>query len=186
MNEVADAGGWDEHALKVIKEMKGIKKEEWGVIHETLITLKGFTDASAVEFFTSNLTESITLKFEEILAPLKNEWNDLLNTLLEPLMPMLQGLVEFLVPIIQIIATGVQWIIDLSWLPPPIEVGVMMTFDQFVQNYLQTYPLANSGGFVGWWYEQYAIYVAAWTAAQPPPTTPPTGGITGFEPGVQI
>ena len=107
MSEEESGEGLGDKALKVINEMKGIKKEEWGVIHENLKTLKGFIDMNAegvLSSFTESLATTIQLKFEEILAPLKNEWNALINDLLEPLMPMLQQIVTFLIPLVQWIA----------------------------------------------------------------------------------
>jgi len=169
MEEVATAGGWDEHALKVIKEMKSIKKEEWNVINDTLKTLEQFKDVNTVEFFTSNLTESISLKFEEIVAPLKNEWNDLLNTLLEPFMPAIQGVVNTLLPILQTIGDAVEWImtaislLNIPALTPPPEEGVMMTQAQFEAQYFRDHPLAHPppGALV----VLYQEYVDAWIAA---------------------
>ena len=165
----------DERALEVMKEMKSIKPEHWNIIKKNLEVLKGFVDvdaSGAVQSMFDGLSETMTLKFSEILAPLKNEWNALLDTLLAPLIPMLSGLVEFLVPIIKVIAEGVQWLIDLSWLPPPPEEGVMMTMDQFVQDYMQRYPLTWQ--HPGFFQQEYAKYVAEWKLLHPPPTR--TGG----------
>jgi len=174
MKEVADAGGWDEHALAVLKEMKSIKKEEWGLIHENLKTLKGFIDMNAqgvLNSFTESLSTTIQLKFEEVLAPLKNEWNALINDLLAPLMPMLQELVTFLVPIIQWIADTVGVIftfinnLTIPALVPPAAPGVMMTYAQWEADRIKKYPLEIGGP---WWAGLYQQYVDAWIIAHAP------------------
>ena len=155
LEKVADAGGWDEHALAVMKEMKSIKKEEWDVIHSTLKTLKGFTDATAVEFFTANLTDSIQLKFEEIIAPLKNEWNDLINKLLEPLMPLLQKIVEFLIPLVQFIADSIQSVMDFLFGGGSGQKA-LKSFADFFRDYKAHHPLATSMEILN----AYLAYVA--------------------------
>ena len=94
MKEVADAGGWDEHALKVIKEMKSIKKEEWDIIHKTLLILKQFTDAEAVQFFVDNINESISLKMEELMAPLNNTITGIMNEAMTPILDQLNIIVN--------------------------------------------------------------------------------------------
>jgi len=89
MEKVADAGGWDEHALKVITEMKSIKKEEWSAIHDTLLVLKEFTNTEATQFFVDNLKETITLKVEEAMAPLDNTINGIINEAMTPILTQL-------------------------------------------------------------------------------------------------
>ena len=105
MKEVADAGGWDEHALAVLKEIKSIKKEEWGLIHENLKTLKGFIDMNAKKVLSGfddmilSLKETISLKLSEALSPLGNEITGLLNAALDPILaqfsPIINNLASF-------------------------------------------------------------------------------------------
>ena len=173
MKEVADAGGWDEHALAVLKEIKSIKKEEWGLIHENLKTLKGFIDMNAqgvLNSFTESLTTTIQLKFEEVLAPLKNEWNALINDLLEPLMPMLQQLVTLVIPVVQWIADNIQIIIDMiaqpGPTPPPIDSARMWTYAEFAADYVLTHRISII--YPPDMAALYQQYVDAWIIAHAP------------------
>ena len=106
MEDVAKAGGWDERALEVLKEMKSIKKEEWGLIHENLKTLKGFIDMDAQKVLSGfddmadSLKTTISLKISELLSPIQNEITSLLNAALEPILKQFSPIVNNLTALV--------------------------------------------------------------------------------------
>ena len=99
LEKVAEAGGWEARAkLKAQQEfterLQKINKNQWEGINENLTILEGFIDKSAGNVLSQlkdDITQTISLKFAEILAPIKNEiyaiMNDALNQALEPVMP---------------------------------------------------------------------------------------------------
>ena len=167
----------DERALEVIKAIREIKPEHWKTISETVTLLKGFIDidaSPAIKSMLDGVSDTFELKVSEIFAPLTNEFNALINELLEPLMPLLLDLITWITPTIKEIAKWIQWIVNflaslnIPGLAPPVEEGVMMTLDQFMADYVQRYPLATI--VPGQAQYLYAEYVAAWNASHPSPT----------------
>ena len=124
--KIEEAGGQSSYeAQKFAEEIAKIKPEQWKGLNETFKTIKSYLDmevGGAMSTMVEGVVETARLKFEETLSPLKNEINGLINQLLEPILPMIAGLVEFLVPIIGSIASWVQGIIDFLF-APTIEMG---------------------------------------------------------------
>lgn len=81
-------------AQKAVELLASIKKGQWAGIATNLNTLKMFVDPTATDIldsFKKSITDTISLKFGQILSPIKNEiyamLNDTLNEALGPIMP---------------------------------------------------------------------------------------------------
>jgi len=108
LERVAEAGGWDaramEQAKEFMKEAGKIKPDQWKGINENLKMVKEFVDISLNSFasqMVDNITTSIKLEVESIIAPLSDtiitSMNDLINPLINQyLMPIVQDLQGFL------------------------------------------------------------------------------------------
>lgn len=122
MEKVAEAGGWEEHAkLKAQKEfaerLQKIKKNQWEGINENLTILKGFVDKSAGNILSQlkdDITQTIALKFGEILAPIKNEIygiiNNALNEALGPVMPYINEGLHWIGVALNEVITAAFWV----------------------------------------------------------------------------
>ena len=78
---------------KTLKLLGKIKKDQWKAMGDTVLDMKEFTEAGGMDLLGS-LEESLTLKVEELLSPLKNEIMDKVNTVLEPFMPFISTAVN--------------------------------------------------------------------------------------------
>jgi len=96
------------------KEVGNIKPEQWKKITETLKVVKGFldVDVGVLEAFKEDIKSTLTLKMEELLAPLQNSVDELWATALKPIMPYLQDVVGGIAAVIQWIADKIQDIYD--------------------------------------------------------------------------
>ena len=107
LEKVADAGGWDarqlEKATKFMQEASKIKKSEWMSMNENLTIMKEIGSASNLDILTSlpdSIMTTISLKTDELFAPLKNEINTLLTTALQPLLDELNPIVNNLTALV--------------------------------------------------------------------------------------
>jgi len=105
LEKVADAGGWDaREQQKALEAMAKIKPEQWKGINANLTILKEFMDLDAPGIFRqmkASITETISLKVQELFSPLKNEINAQINDILNPfiadyLTPIMADLSGFL------------------------------------------------------------------------------------------
>ena len=122
MESVAEAGGWEQHAkLKAQKEfverLEKINKNQWEGINENLTLLSGFIDKSAGNVLSQlkdDITQTISLKFAEVLAPIKNEIygiiNDALNEALEPIMPYINEGLHWIGVGLDALLEGSYWV----------------------------------------------------------------------------
>jgi len=191
LERVADAGGWDKHALEVVKEMKGIKKEEWDIIHKTLLVLKQFTDAEAVQFFVDNINETISLKIEEMMAPLNNTITSILNEAMTPILGQLNIIVNNLASYLSehaqgALIGGIAGQIAAMFLPGgPIIIAIGAILGAIVQDIFdgQAGPMPGLLDQYEQWKRLYpsgtllqfiTAYNEGWRYT--PPTTPRRGG----------
>ena len=97
LEKVADAGGWEEREQqKALEAMAKIKPEQWKGINANLTILKDFMDLDAPGIFRQmkfSITETVSLKMQELFSPLKNEINAQINDILNPF------IAEYLSPI---------------------------------------------------------------------------------------
>jgi hypothetical protein len=161
MDRVDKAGGWEKYqaskeAEETMKTIASIPKEQWAMINQNVKLMRDFIHVDVQDFLTDRLTETITLKFQEALAPLKNEWNDLINTLLEPLMPFLEQIVDILVPIVQWIADGLQRILDDMFDEPRPEG--LPTFQEAFVAWRRVHPSAPIREFLKYYTELLDYY----------------------------
>ena len=105
LEKVADAGGWDaREQQKALEAMAKIKPEQWKGINANLTILKEFMDLDAPGIFRQmkfSITETVSLKIQELFSPLKNEINAQINDILNPfiadyLSPIMSDLSAFL------------------------------------------------------------------------------------------
>ena len=83
--------------------MAKIDKDTWENIKGTVVDLKALVMGDGISTFTETLKETITLQFEQLAAPLKNELISLINTALEPIMPFLTESINYLTSQIQMV-----------------------------------------------------------------------------------
>lgn len=125
-----------------IKEVSKIKPDQWKLITNNLKTVKEFLDVDSSVFrdMKDNIVTSLILKSNELLAPLKNELNELINTLLKPIMPYLKDIVGGLAVVIEWVAERIQDIID--FLAPTAALGMDRSlYDRWVSE-------TGGGGFL--------------------------------------
>ena len=99
MGRVDQAGGidaYEEQKAKALEAMAKIKPEQWKGINANLSLLKDFIDLDAPGIFRQmkfSITETVSLKMQELFSPLKNEINAQINDILNPF------IAEYLSPI---------------------------------------------------------------------------------------
>ena len=118
MGRVDKAGGIEayEEAKKFMDEVSKVKPEQWTKLTETFKVVKGFLDVETDVFTTmkDEIVNSLKIKTEELLAPIKNEITEQTNKILEPLLPFINEIVNnIIVPVIQWIADKITIIINL-------------------------------------------------------------------------
>ena len=129
MEDVAEAGGWEEHHIKnlekelelkrleaeILKELNTFPKEKWELIHRSLKIMESFVTNPAEEsitMFAEGLKDTLKSEFEEMLSPLKNEVDAMIAEFIEPFMPIIQTIFDKLRPVLEWITDTVKPVID--------------------------------------------------------------------------
>ncbi len=85
---------------KSIEALAKFEKDEWVEMANTATSLNNFVALGGVSTLTSSIKETIKLQIDSLLSPLKNELNqgiaELINPLLEILTPVINDLTTFL------------------------------------------------------------------------------------------
>ena len=110
---------------KSIESLAKIDKSDWAAIAVTAVSLKNIVESGGLDTMfgniVNNIVESISLKVEELMAPITNEITTAMNNILDPfileLMPVINNLSAFLAE--NMVGVGIGGIAGsfLQWLP---------------------------------------------------------------------
>ena len=94
MEKIAIQGGWKE-AEKTISTLAKIKPQAWKAMGETIGILEDFLEGGVIGGLADigqDLKETVSLKVQEALSPIKNEVEQALAEALAPIMPAIQAI----------------------------------------------------------------------------------------------
>ena len=119
---------------KSIEALSKIEKDEWKTMSETATVLNSFVSlggtSALVGSMTQSIKETIDLQIASVLSPLTNEFNQLVNDILSPILPLLQDIVNNLTAFI----SGAFDQFDKTNLPPAFYGGSYGSYYEWLQD----------------------------------------------------
>ena len=101
---------------KAIEDLSNIEKDEWSAIATTATSLQEFVglggNTALFQNFGSSIKDTLKIELQYITAPLLNEINGVINSVLEPFLPMLETAINEVNSAIQIGMGAIEAIIS--------------------------------------------------------------------------